>query len=292
MTVTVALATQTVTWSPTTALTTTASPATPSSLASALDSATITYSVTNAGATGCAVNSSTAVLTFTTAGSCIVRASAQATSNYAAATRDVTFVISLASRTLTINAGSFTSTYTMITTPPTLTSTASAGSGTKSYASSTDAVCTINSESGLVAFVSAGTCTITATITADATYASATSTSISFTTTRATLTPTFVTPGLEPDTYVVIDVLAAVFLQTNPIAARVNTPSRVTFLVNNRAISGCTAIRTVAGSETNTATCRYRPTSLGSLTISVTITPNSSNYSPISRSIKVAVRPK
>jgi hypothetical protein len=180
----------------------------------------------------------------------------------------------------------------MIATPPTLRSTESAGGGTKSYASSTDAVCTINSGSGLVAFVSAGTCTITATITADATYASVTSTSISFTTTRATLTPTFETPGLPPDTYVVIDVLEAVFLQTKPIAARVNTPSRVTFLVNNRAISGCTAIRTVAGSGTNTATCRYRPTSLGSLTISVTITPNSSNYAPKSTSIKVTVRPK
>jgi hypothetical protein len=81
-------------------------------------------------------------------------------------------------------------------------------------------------------------------------------------------------------------------LQTSPIAARVNTPSRVTFLANNRAISGCTAVRTVAGSGTNTATCRYRPTSLGPLTISVTITPNSSNYAAISRSIKVTVRPK
>jgi hypothetical protein len=51
-------------------------------------------------------------------------------------------------------------------------------------------------------------------------------------------------------------------------------------------------VRTVAGSGTNTATCRYRPTSLGSITISVTITPNSSNYSPISTSIKVNVSPK
>jgi hypothetical protein len=238
------------------------------------------------------VNSSSGVLTFTTAGSCIVRASAAVTSNYAAATRDVTFVISLASRTLAIDAGSFTSSYTMLATPPTLTSTASAGGGSTSYASSTTGVCTINSGSGLVAFVSAGTCTITASITADATYASVNASSISFTTTRATLTPIFVTPGLTPTTDVVIDVLAAVFLQNNPIAARVNTPSRVTFLVNNRAISGCTAIRTVAGGDTNTATCRYRPTSLGSLTIAVTITPNSSNYAAISRSIKVTVRPK
>jgi hypothetical protein len=97
---------------------------------------------------------------------------------------------------------------------------------------------------------------------------------------------------LTPTTDVAIVAITTIFLQNNPIAARVNTPSRVTFLANNRAISGCTAIRTVAGSETNTATCKYRPTSLGSLTISVTITPNSSNYAAISRSIKVTVRPK
>ena len=84
----------------------------------------------------------------------------------------------------------------------------------------------------------------------------------------------------------------ATFLQTNPIAARVSIPSRVTFLVNNRAISGCTAVRTVAGPGTNTATCQYRPTSLGTITILVTITPNSSNYAPISTSIKVNVSPK
>ena len=376
MTVTVALATQTVTWSPTTALLTTASPATPSSLATALGSASITYSVTNAGATGCTVDSSTGVLTFTTAGSCIVRASAAPTANYAAATRDVTFVISLATRTLTIDSASFTSSYTMLATPPTLTSTASIGGGTKSYASSTLAVCTINSSSALVAFVSAGTCTITATITADATYASVSSSSISFATTLATqtITRTSTSPtapvvtgtytptatassGLSvaitiasgsssictfapltgvvsfnavgscviqynqvgntnyaaatqatepltigkatptttvfaPTTDAELTSIRTTYLQTNPIVARVNTPSKVTFLVNSKAIPGCSAIKTVAAAGTNTATCQYRPTSLGSLNISATITPNSSNFLAVTTSIKVTVRPK
>jgi hypothetical protein len=369
------LVTQTVTWSPTTALLTTASPATPSSLATALGSASISYSVTDAGATGCTVNSSTGVLTFTTAGSCIVRASAGPTANYAGATRDVTFVISLATRTLAIDTGSFTSTYTMLATPPQLTSTASIGGGTKSYASSTLPVCTVNSSSGLVAFVSAGTCTITATITADATYASVSSASISFATTlvtqtitrtstspaspvvTGTYTPTAtassgltvvitiasgsssicsiatgvvsfnavgscviqynragntnyaaasqvietltigrgtpVTSVINPSApLVALTAINTTFLQTNPIAARVTTPSRVTFLVNNRAIPGCSAIKTVASGDTNTATCQYRPTSLGSLTVSATITPNSSNFLAVTSSIKVTVRPR
>lgn len=93
---TVSLATQTVTWSPTLSLSATASPATPSAVASALGSATISYSVQSAGTTGCTVNSSTAVLTFTAPGSCTVRATAGATSTYAAGTVDAIFVISAA----------------------------------------------------------------------------------------------------------------------------------------------------------------------------------------------------
>jgi hypothetical protein len=262
----------------------------------------------------------------------------------------------------------------MIATPPTLTSTASVGSGTKSYASSTLAICTINSSSGVVAFVSSGTCTITATITADATYASVSSASISFTTTLATqsITRTSTSPtspvvagtytpaatassGLSvvisiasgsssicaiatgvvtfnavgscviqynragntnyaaatqvsesltigkatptttvfaPTTDAELTSIRTTYLQTNPIVARVNTPSKVTFLVNSKAIPGCTAIKTVAAAGTNTATCQYRPTSLGTLNISATVTPNNSGYFAVTRSIKVVVSPK
>jgi uncharacterized repeat protein (TIGR02543 family) len=105
MTVTVSAATQSITWAPTTALETTASPATPTALATALGSATITYAVASAGTTNCSVNSSTAVLTFTAAGSCTIRASAASTANYAAATKDVTFVITQATRTITVTQG-------------------------------------------------------------------------------------------------------------------------------------------------------------------------------------------
>jgi len=105
-TLSIGQATQTVTWAPTTALLTTASPATPSTSATALGSATISYSVTSAGTTGCTVNSSTGVLTFTAAGSCTVRATAAATSNYAAGTRDVTFVITQATYAITVTQSS------------------------------------------------------------------------------------------------------------------------------------------------------------------------------------------
>jgi uncharacterized repeat protein (TIGR02543 family) len=111
------------------------------------------------------------------------------------------------------------------------------------------------------------------------------------TVTRAATPPTasVINPLIDAD---FVPPISVTFLQTNPIAARVNTPSRVTFLANNRAISGCTAIRTVAGSGTNTATCKYRPTSLGSITVSITITPNSSDFLVATRSIKLTVTPK
>ena len=96
------LNTQTVTWAPTTSLLTTDSPATPSVLATALGSASITYSVVSAGTTGCTVNSSSGILTFTAAGSCTVRATAEATSSYAGATADVVFAITQAIRSITV----------------------------------------------------------------------------------------------------------------------------------------------------------------------------------------------
>jgi hypothetical protein len=89
------LPTQTVTWSPTTALTTAQSPNTPLAASSSGDGA-ITYAVQSAGATGCTINSSTRVLTFTAAGSCVIRATAATTSNYLTGYIDATFTVTLA----------------------------------------------------------------------------------------------------------------------------------------------------------------------------------------------------
>jgi uncharacterized repeat protein (TIGR02543 family) len=92
----------------------------------------------------------------------------------------------------------------MVVAPPTLTATATLGTGAKTFASSTTSVCTVNSATGVVAFVSVGTCTIAASIAADLTYESVTSADISFVTTlAAALTPTFGTPTPTADGYTV-----------------------------------------------------------------------------------------
>ena len=92
---------QTVTWSPTTTLNLSDSPHSPSSSATTSGNGAITYSVTSAGTTGCSVGSSTGVLTYSAVGSCTVRASAAATSQWGAASKSVTFVISSSSSSTT-----------------------------------------------------------------------------------------------------------------------------------------------------------------------------------------------
>ena len=85
---------QTVTWNPATSLFMGGSPVTPSATASALGGATISYAVSSSGTAGCSVNSSTGELTFTSVGTCIIRANAAATAAYEAGFTDVTFTIS------------------------------------------------------------------------------------------------------------------------------------------------------------------------------------------------------
>jgi hypothetical protein len=56
----------------------------------------ITYSVLNAGTSGCTVNSSTGVITYSAAGTCVVRSTAAAVSGYFAASKDVSFTFTTA----------------------------------------------------------------------------------------------------------------------------------------------------------------------------------------------------
>jgi hypothetical protein len=152
-----------------------------------------TYEVVN-GLLYCSISGTTLTADATNTGTCSIRATDAGDSTYSAATSptiDIT-VTSATSRTLTIDAASYSgSPYSFtVGTKPTITSTASAGdgSGTKSYSSSTTSVCTINSSTGLVAFVDAGTCTIAAAITAAGGFSSANATAISFTITSVSRT--------------------------------------------------------------------------------------------------------
>ncbi|WP_172418271.1 InlB B-repeat-containing protein [Aurantimicrobium minutum] len=85
---------QTVSWAPTnTSIARNLASITPSSLATTSGDGQISYSVLDARTTGCSVDSSTGVVTFTGVGICSVRATAASTANYLADTHDVDFTI-------------------------------------------------------------------------------------------------------------------------------------------------------------------------------------------------------
>ena len=164
---TIGVGTQTVSWSPTTAVLTTQSPLTPSVAATSSGDGAISYAVTSAGTTGCSVNASSGVLTYSAAGSCVVRATAAATARYGQATTDVTFVVSKVTPTLTSmsNIAKSDSDPSFTPSAPSASYGGTSVPGTLSYSSATTSVATVESATGAVAIVGVGTSVITASFT-------------------------------------------------------------------------------------------------------------------------------
>jgi LPXTG-motif cell wall-anchored protein len=146
------------------------------------------------------------VATAVAAGTCSITAAQGGDGTWAAApsvTR--TFAVTAVARTLAIDSGSYDADgYVLPATPPMITSTPSAGAGDTTYSSSTPAVCTVAAATGVVSLVSAGSCTIGATIVADGIYGAATATAVTFPvaapTTTTTAPPTTSTTAPAPST--------------------------------------------------------------------------------------------
>jgi large repetitive protein len=176
---------QTVTWAPTTSITTTTTA--PSATATTNGNGTISYAVTSAGTTGCTVNSSTAALTFTGAGSCQITASATETTTYAATSTAVTFTVALTPQTITVSAGT--------TTPEVFSTTGLSTSGVVGTGQVTYAVASGGSNCSIANSTltgsAVGSCTVTSSVTADAMYASATSSAITISVQKAPQTVTW-----------------------------------------------------------------------------------------------------
>ncbi len=176
---TISLLPQTITWNPTTSLTMATTTYTPS-LATVLGGATVTYSVSDPGTTGCSVNSSTGVLSYTGVGNCTVLVSSAATGIYASATKTVVFAIALVSQTVT-----WTPTYTTATTSqspytPDASATASGGTAiTYSVSSAGTTGCQVDASTGMITYTGYGQCVVLASAAATTVYAAA-STSITF----------------------------------------------------------------------------------------------------------------
>lgn len=162
-----------------------------STTVSAGTAGTTTYTIVT-GTLYCSISGTTLTANASNSGTCTVRADDAGDSTYNAAVSNTISITvgTLTSRTLAL--GGNNSSYVFTDTPPTMTATPSAGtsSGTKSFSSSTTSVCTVNTSSGAVTFVAAGTCTIGATISSGGGFAAATATNASFSVTAVSRTLT------------------------------------------------------------------------------------------------------
>lgn len=196
---TVSMATQVITWSPVTAVTSAQSPLTPSVSAVALGDAPLSYAVVGFSTDACAVDVVSGVLTYVGAGSCIVRVSAAATAVYPAAAKDVTFTVSMATQNL---AWTPSTAVTTVQSPVTPTAATALGGAALAYAVigfSTNA-CSVDAESALLTFSGAGSCTVRVTASATDIYAGASKDvtfSVSIAAQRVTWTPVVALTALQ-----------------------------------------------------------------------------------------------
>lgn len=79
-----------------------------------------------------------------------------------------------------------------------------------------------------------------------------------------------------------------IYRSATSISASTNTPSQVTFLANNKRIATCIKVTTV----NLVATCNWKPSVHGSITISVQIYPTDANYTSSSASASAVISAK
>ena len=228
-------------------------------------SGAITYSVSNGTATSCALSSSsdTATITASTSGTCLVSATIAADAYYNAATSSaLTFTFSKANQsTLAIS-----STSGNFGTPLTLTTSGGSGTGTVtySYAAGTT-TCTL--VSAALSPAATGTCLVSATKATDDNYNLLVS---------DTATVTFAAGSTTASISLAGGTLT--FRQTKLVTALASVAGKATFRVNNKILPGCKNKSTTGSSPNIIATCSYRPSTRGYVTISVTLNPTNPSY--------------
>ena len=169
------------------------------------------------------------------------------------------------SRLLAINSSSYSGApYELSAGPITITSStddATDSSGTKSYSSSTTGICTVNASTGVVTFVSIGTCTIAASISANGSDALANASAISFEITANSRTLTInsgsysgtYTLSATPPTITSTASAGAGLKQYSSSTTSVCTINASTGVVTFVAAGTCTIAATIAANGTDAA---------------------------------------
>jgi hypothetical protein len=226
----------------------------------------ITYAIAAGGsATSCALSNSSASATITasTSGTCLVSATIASDTYYNSATSSaLTFTFNKAAQ----SALSITTITAPYGNPLTLATSGGSGDGlvTYVYAEGTT-TCTLSS--GVLTAAATGTCLVTATKATDENYTaiSSSQTTITFTAGSTTATITLADGSL-------------VFRQAKLLTASASVVGKVTFRVNNKILPGCKNKSTTGSAPNIIATCSYRPSTRGFVTITVTLNPTDPSY--------------
>ncbi len=241
---------------------------------------TITYAIVAGGdAATCRLIAGT--ISATTIGTCWIQATKPEDNNYNAATSEtVIFTFIKANQsTLTI-----TTTQIRYNTPITLGTSGGLGNGLVTY-TLVPGDCTLIGDS-ITGNRFGGTCSVVAKKAASANYEEIYSSSTILTIIKGIPTgDLYFSPAIA---------VAATYQASHPLIASASQLSKVTFLANGVAIPGCSNVPTKAGigAAPSTATCNFKPVSLGSITVTANITPINSGYSMITKTTKVRVNPK
>jgi hypothetical protein len=226
------------------------------------------YSSSNTG-----VISISASTTFTVAGGGSTTITATFTpanaTDYNSATTTMTVSVARASQSITFSSLGATSKSFPYLQLLSMSTSGSSGAGAITYAivaggSATGCTLTNSSASATISATTFGTCLIAATIGQDANYTSATSSNLTFTFNRATVGATISLTG-EPLTY----------RQASTVSAVSSVAGKVTFKVNGKVLPGCKNKAVLANA---TATCTYRPSTRGFVSVTATLDPTDASY--------------
>ena len=151
-------------------------------------------------------------------------------------------------------------------TPIILTTTGGNGTGSVTYSAADGTpICTISGET--LTADAAGTCLVTATKASDTNYNSVVSSAASITFAAISTTASI---SLASG--------ALTYRQAKLITAFTSVAGKVTFRVNNKILPRCKKKLTTGSTPNIIATCSYRPSNKGSVTISATLNPTNSSY--------------
>lgn len=224
----------------------------------------VSFAITTGGsATNCALSADTATVTLSasSSGTCLIAATKAAADEYLSAVTATPFSFSFTKASQ--SAITITSTLASYGSNLTLTSSGGSSGGTFTY-TKVSGDCTISGST--LTPTSAGSCIIYSALATDINYLAETSTA-----TTITISNTSVGASIA------LDAGTLIYREVKTIRATTSVAGKVTFKVNGKRLAGCIN-KSVSSLNSYIATCSYRPSTRGFITISTTLVPTDTSY--------------